>query len=159
MTIEEKLDAMGLVLPAELTVPEGVVLPFSFVRVIDNRAYIAGHSAQNTVGSVAAPFGKLGRELSIEQGYESAKLTALSMLASLKRELGELDRVSAWIKLFGMVNCTPDFEQHPAVINGASHLIIELYGKERGAHTRSAVGMNSLPFNIPVEIEGVVAIR
>ena len=83
---------------------------------------------------------------------------ALSVLGSLKRALGDLDRISAWTRVFGMVNCTPDFAAQPAVINGFSHLILELYGEDRGMHTRSAVGMAALPFNIPVEIEGEVAL-
>ncbi len=98
-------------------------------------------------------------ELSIEQGYDAAKLVALSMLGSLHRELGDLDRIRAWLRLHGMVNCPPDFAQHPAVINGCSDLILALYGPDRGAHARSAVGMSSLPFNMPVEIEALVAIE
>ena len=103
--------------------------------------------------------GKVGADLTEEQGYEAARLVALSMLGSLKRELGSLDRVAAWLKLLGMVNSTPEFNHQPQVINGASDLIIELYGPERGAHARSAVGMASLPFGIPVEIEGEVEIE
>lgn len=159
MTIEEKLQEMNLVLPQAFRTPPDVRLPFSSVRVIGDRAYIAGHGPQNPDGSMAKPGGKLGAALTVEQGYNAARLVALSILASLKRELGDLERVDRWIKLFGMVNCTPDFNQQPAVINGASELIIDLYGMERGTHARSAVGMASLPFDIPVEIEGLVAIR
>jgi len=158
MKIEQKLADMGLVLPAPIKVPEGVVLPFSFVRVRGNRAYIAGHAAQNPDGSIATPFGKVGADITVEQGYTVAKLVGLSILGSLKRELGDLDRVTAWLRLFGMVNCTPDFRHHPAVINGCSDLIIALYGAEIGAHARSAVGMYSLPFGIAVEIEAEVEI-
>ena len=158
MKIETKLSEMGLTLPPAIKVPEGIVLPFSFVRVRGNYAYISGHGAQNPDGTVAPPFGKLGADITIDQGYESAKLVALSILGSLKRELGDLDRITAWLKLLGMVNCTPYFDKHPAVINGCSDLILELFGAEIGAHTRSAVGMSSLPFGIPVEIEGVVEI-
>ena len=158
MEIESKLEKMGLVLPEAVKVPEGVKLPFSFVRVYNDKAYIAGHGPQSPDGTVAGPFGKVGSDLTVEQGYEAARLVALSMLGSLKRELGDLDRIHAWLKVFGMVNCTPDFGQQPAVINGFSDLILELYGAERGAHSRSAVGMASLPFGIPVEIEAVVAL-
>ncbi len=158
MEIEAKLEKMGLVLPPPVKVPGGMKLPFSFVRGHNGRAYISGHGAQKRDGSVAGPFGKVGADLTIEQGYESAKLVALSMLGSLKRELGDLDRVSAWLRVFGMVNCLADFDKHPAVINGCSDFIIELYGTTRGAHSRSAVGMSSLPFNLPVEIEAEVAI-
>jgi hypothetical protein len=107
MKIEQKLEAMGLVLPEPIKVPAGVKLPFAFVRVRGNRAYISGHGPQNPDGSVAPPFGKLGEDVTIEQGYEAAKLTALSILGSLKRELGDLDRVTAWLRLFGMVNARP----------------------------------------------------
>jgi len=158
MEIERKLDKMGLTLPEPVKVPEDMNLPFSFVRVHDGYAYLSGHAAQNPDGGLAEPFGKVGQDVTVEQGYESAKLVALSMLGSLKRELGDLDRIQAWIRVFGMVNCGADFAQHPIVINGFSDLIIELYGQKRGQHSRSAVGMSSLPFNIPVEIEAVVAI-
>lgn len=155
MTIEEKLEEMGLVLPS----PIGGKWSFVPVRVVGNIAYISGHGPQNPDGSLADPLGKVGADLSVEQGAEAARLVALSMLGSLKRELGELERVQSWIKLFGMVNCTPDFDKQPRVINGASDLILELYGEERGAHARSAVGMSSLPFNMPVEIEAMVSIK
>lgn len=158
MEIESKLEKMGLVLPEPVKVPEGVKLPFSFVRIYNNTAYIAGHGPQNPDGTVAGPFGKVGSDLTVEQGYAAARSVALSMLGSLKRELGDLDRVHAWLKVFGMVNCALDFENQPAVINGFSDLILELYGPNRGGHSRSAVGMASLPFSIPVEIEAVVAL-
>jgi len=157
-TIEAKLEEMGLSLPGPFQLPPGVVLPFSLVRVRGNRAFISGHFPQKPDGSVAGPMGKVGADLTEEQGYEAARLVALSILGSLKRELGSLDRVTAWLKLLGMVNSTPEFNHQPQVINGASDLIIELYGPERGAHARSAVGMASLPFDIPVEIEGEVEI-
>jgi enamine deaminase RidA (YjgF/YER057c/UK114 family) len=134
-------------------------LPIAFVRVRGNRVYIAGHGPQNPDGSLAGPFGKVGVDLTVEEGYHAAKLTALSILGSLKRELGDLDRVSVWLRLFGMVNCSTDFDRQPLVINGCSDLILSLYGQERGKHARSAVGMASLPFGIPVEIEGEVEIR
>ncbi len=123
-----------------------------------NKAYISGHSPTNPDGSVAGPFGKVGAELSVEEGYQSARSVGLAILASLKQELGDLDRVVAWLKVHGMVNAAPDFTQHPAVINGFSDLILELYGSEAGQHARSAVGMASLPFGIPVEIEAEVEI-
>lgn len=158
MEIEGRLDEMGLILPPAVKPPPGVVLPFSFVRIHAGIAYISGHGPQNADGAVAGPLGKVGAEVTVEQGYEAAKLVALSMLGSLKRALGDLDRVSAWLRLHGMVNCAPDFAQQPAVINGCSDLILALYGPDRGAHARSAVGMGSLPFNMAVEIEAMAAI-
>jgi hypothetical protein len=92
-----------------------------------------------------SPLGKIGRELTLEEGYEAARLTALGMLGSLKRALGDLDRITAWVRVFGMVNAAPGFDRMPAVINGFSHLILELYGPEVGAHARSAVGLAELP--------------
>jgi enamine deaminase RidA (YjgF/YER057c/UK114 family) len=159
MQIEEKLQALGLVLPEPVALPPGVRLPFAEVRIRGNRAYLAGHGPQNPDGSLAPPFGKVGAQVSVEEGYQAARLTGLSLLASLKRALGDLGRVSAWLRVFGMVNSAPDFTQQPAVINGFSDLILELYGPEAGQHSRSAVGMAALPFDLPVEIEAEVEIR
>ena len=95
----------------------------------------------------------------MEQGYEAARLTGLAILGSLKRELGDLDRIAAWSRVFGMVNSAPGFNQQPAVINGFTDLIIEVFGPEIGRHARSAVGLAELPFGIPVEIEGEVELH
>lgn len=156
--IENRLRALGMTLPEPLQLPAGVTLPFPWVRVIGSRALISGHGPTFADGSLAQPLGKVGGEVTPEQGYVAAKLTGLAILASLKRELGDLDRVSAWVRIFGMVNSAPGFARQPAVINGFSDLIRQLYGAERGAHARSAVGMAELPFGIPVEIEGEVAV-
>jgi len=158
MQIEARLEKLGLTLPPPIVPPPGVRLPFAFVRVRGKRAFIAGHGPQSADGSLAQPRGKLGGEISVEQGYRAARLTALAMLGSLKRELGDLDRVQAWLRVFGMVNSAPTFNQQPAVINGFSDLIVELYGPDAGQHARSAVGMAALPFDIPVEIEAEVEI-
>lgn len=158
MKIEAKLLDLGLELPAPIIIPPGARLPFAFVRVRGNRAFISGHAPQNADGSVARPLGKVGRDLTVEQGYAAARLVALAMLASLQRELGDLDRVTCWLRVFGMVNSAPGFVAQPSVINGFTDLIVELYGAERGAHARSAVGMAELPFEIPVEIEAEVEI-
>jgi enamine deaminase RidA (YjgF/YER057c/UK114 family) len=157
--VEQRLAALGLVLPPPVKPPPGVVLPFQFVRLVGSRAFISGHSAQNPDGSIAGPFGKLGRELTVEQGYAAARLTALSILASLQRALGDLDRIASWGRVFGMVNSAPGFNKQPSVINGFSDLILELYGPEVGAHARSAVGMAELPFDIPVEVEAEVEVH
>jgi hypothetical protein len=154
--IEQRLRELGLILPPPPRPPPGVVLPFQFIRIMGRRALISGHGPQSPDGSFAEPLGKLGREVSVEQGYAAARLTAVSVLGSLKRSLGDLDRVTAWLRVFGMVNCAPGFNQQPSVINGFSDLILELYGPQVGAHARSAVGLAELPFNIPVEIEGEV---
>jgi enamine deaminase RidA (YjgF/YER057c/UK114 family) len=157
MRIEARLEELGLTLPQPLNVP-GMRLPFASVRICGNRAYISGHGPQAPDGSVARPLGKVGKDLTVEEGYQAARLTALAILGSLQHALGDLDRVTAWLKVFGMVNAAPGFTQTPSVINGFSDLILELYGPEAGQHARSAVGMAELPFSIPVEIEAEVEI-
>ena len=153
MRIEARLDEMGLTLHEPAPNPAGVQPRFSRVRVRGNRAYIAGHGPGGDT-----PRGKVGAELTLEQGYEAARQTGLSILSSLKAELGDLDRVSAWLRVLGMVNTASGFNQTPDVINGFTDLIMDLYGDEAGAHSRSAVGMAELPFGIPVEIEAEVEI-
>lgn len=159
MAIEAKLEARGLALPQPLKAPPGVVLPFSWVRVRGNRAFVSGHIALNADGSIAEPLGKVGAELSLEQGRMAAQATGLAILASLKRELGDLDRIAAWLRVLGMVNAAPGFDRFPLVINAFSELILELFGPDVGDHARSAVGMAGLPFGAPVEIEAEVEIR
>ncbi len=159
MRIEERLQLLGLVLPPPPIAPKDVCLPFEFVRIVGHRRAFSGHGPQALDGSFARPLGKLGSEVSLDEGYVAARLTALSILGSLKRKLGDLDRISAWVRVFGMVNSAPGFNSQPSVINGCSDLILEIFGAEVGAHCRSAVGMAELPFNIPVEIEGEVEIR
>jgi enamine deaminase RidA (YjgF/YER057c/UK114 family) len=155
--IEAKLEELGLVLPEPMQVPQGLRLPFAWVRVHGNRAYISGHIALNPDGSVAQPLGKVGTEVSAEEGYQSARLVALAHLASLKRALGDLDRVTAWLRVFAMVNVAPGFNQTPLVTNGYSDLILELYGPEVGMHARSSIGM-MIPLNAPVNCEAEVEI-
>ena len=154
--IEDRLRQRSLVLPQPLVPPPGVVLPFEFVRVVGDRAFVSGHGPQAPDGSVAGPFGQVGTDVTVEQAYGSARLTALSMLASLQRAIGELDRITAWTRVFGMVNSAPGFDRQPSVINGFSDLILDVFGPVVGAHSRSAVGMAALPFGIPVEIEAEV---
>lgn len=158
MIIEGRLRGLGLALPAPVKAPPGVRLPFAPVRIVGDRAYVSGHGPQLPDGTIAGPFGKVGAEVSIEEARAAARLTALSILGSLQRALGDLDLVIAWSRVFGMVASAPGFGQQPSVINGFSDLILELYG-EAGAHARSAVGMAELPFGMPVEIEAEVAIR
>jgi enamine deaminase RidA (YjgF/YER057c/UK114 family) len=157
MRIEEKLHRMGLELPAPFKAPPGIELPFAWVRVRGNRAYVSGHVAVNQDGTMAEPRGKVGADVSAEEGYRSARLVALAHLGSLKRALGDLDRVTAWLRVFAMVNVAPDFNQTPLVTNGYSDLILELYGVEAGTHARSSIGM-MIPFNAPVNCEAEVEI-
>lgn len=154
--IEQRLRDLGIVLPEPLKMPPGVVLPFPWVRVLGTRALISGHGPTNPDGSFAQPLGKVGSDVTPEEAHRAARLTGLAILGSLQRELGSLDRIASWVRVFGMVNSAPGFGSQPAVINGFTDLIIEVFGPSAGAHARSAVGLAELPFNIPVEIEGEV---
>lgn len=158
-TVEDRLRVLGLVLPQPLRLPPGVTLPFPWVRVIGERALISGHGPTNADGSLAEPLGKVGAQVTPEQAYEAARLAGLAILGSLQRELGSLDRIAHWTRAFGMVNSAPGFDRQPAVINGFSDLIIAVFGPERGAHARSAVGLAELPFGIPVEVEAEVELH
>ncbi|EED34999.1 endoribonuclease L-PSP [Luminiphilus syltensis NOR5-1B] len=154
--IAEKLLEMNLKLPGPLKLPPGVKLICPSVRMFDNTAYLSGHGPLNADGTLAQPLGKVGSVLTLEQGIQASQLTTLSMLSSLKDALGSLDRITAWTRVFGMVNSAPGFSQQPQVINAFSELIIELFGPVIGEHSRSAVGMAELPMDIPVEIEAEV---
>jgi enamine deaminase RidA (YjgF/YER057c/UK114 family) len=155
-TPEQRLARLNIRLPAPMKTGN---LPFSLVRVDGDRAFLSGHLPLADDGSIAGPMGKVGGELTAEQGHDAARRVALAMLASLRHTLGDLDRVAAWLKLLGMVNVAPGFTALPGVINGASQVILDVFGPERGAHARSAVGMAELPLGAPVEIEAEVKIR
>ena len=155
--IEAKLDALGLALPEAFKMKQDLRLPFEWVRIRGNRAYLAGHVACNLDGTLAYPIGKVGTDVTSEQGYAAARLVALAHLASLKRALGDLDRVTAWLRVFAMVNVAPGFNETPRVTNGYSDLILELYGPEAGAHARSSIGM-MIPLDAPVNCEAEVEI-
>jgi enamine deaminase RidA (YjgF/YER057c/UK114 family) len=155
--IESRLAELGLRLPEPLKVPPGLRMPFAWVRVRGNRAYVAGHVPLNEDGTLARPLGKVGADVTPEQGYAAARLVALAHLASLKRALGDLDRVTAWLRVFAMVNVAPGFNETPRVTNGYSDLVLELYGPEMGTHARSSIGM-MLPLDAPVNCEAEVEI-
>jgi hypothetical protein len=123
MHAEARLTALGLSLPAPLAVPPSIRLPFTWVRVHGRRAFISGHSPITLDGSLYTPRGKVGQEVSEEEGYAAAKSAGLAVLGSLKRTLGDLDRVTAWLRIVGYVNCAPHFNRTTAVINGSSYLI------------------------------------
>lgn len=159
MTIDERVRELGLVLSEPFRSPSGAGYPFSWVRVRGNRAYVSGHLPLLPDGTLAEPRGKIGEALSIEQGAAAARLVGLAMLGSLQRELGALERITAWLRVLGMVNVSPGTTQLAGVVNGFSELIQEVFGPERGAHSRSAVGMAELPYGVAVEIEAEVEIR
>lgn len=152
MSIESKLSSMGLELPV---LPGSKGIYKSCLRA-GNHVYISGHVSINTDGSFIK--GKLGQDVSDEDGFVAARQCGLAMLTSLKAFLGDLDQVTGVVKLLGMVNATPDYEKHPVVINGCSELFRELWG-EAGVGVRSAVGMGSLPGNVAVEIEGIFEVK
>lgn len=157
MRIEKRLKEMGLVLPAEARPAPGSAPPH-WARVRNGIVYLSGQSARNPDGTPAGPFGKVPSEVSIEAGREAAKGCALSLLATLKREIDDLDRVSAWLSVTAMVNADPGFAQTSAVTNGFSDFILELFGDAVGHHARVSPGMAALPGNAAVVIGATVEI-
>jgi enamine deaminase RidA (YjgF/YER057c/UK114 family) len=148
--VEERLKELGLDLPAEAKVPPGMTIPFQWVRVRGSRAFVSGHGALAADGSPLGPFGKVPSQVSLEDAQASARAATLAMLASLKRAVGELDKVTAWLMVYGNVNADPGYPQTTLVANPASELLVDLYGADAGAHARTAIGMAALPLDLPV---------
>lgn len=146
-TPDQNFDALNLILP-KAPEPMGVYKPF---LQVGNTVYVSGHGTLKSDGTFIV--GKVGDNMTMEEGKLAAKQVGLAMLATLKENLGSLDKIKQVIKVLGMVNCTPDFAEHPFVINGCSELFAAIWGEELGIGVRSAVGMSSLPGAIPVEIE------
>lgn len=146
---DEQFEKSGLTLPPA-PAPGGVYKP---CLIDGNHLYLSGHGPVQNDKSLI--IGRIGRDLTMEEGKDAARQVGLTMLATIKANLGSLNRVKRVIKVLGMVNCTPDFERHPYVINGCSELFAEVWGPDNGVGTRSAVGFGSLPDNIPVEIEAL----
>ena len=153
--VADRLTELGLSLPAPFAPPPGVEFAFDLVRVHGDLAYVSGHLPMD--GDRVLVQGKVDTDVSVEEAYQAARLTGLSILASLKQELGDLDRIRGWVKALGLVNCAPGFSKTPAVVNGFSDLILEIWG-EAGRHSRSAIGAAELPFDMPVEVEAIVEI-
>jgi len=154
--IEDRLAELGLDLPAPFAPPPGVEFPFELVKVHGGLGYVSGHLPVD--GAEVLVSGRVGDGLTVEQGYEAARLVGLSVIASLAATLGELDRVTGWVKALGLVQCAPGFDKPPAVINGFTDLVLEVWGPDAGRHARSAIGAAQLPFDVPVEVEAVVEI-
>jgi enamine deaminase RidA (YjgF/YER057c/UK114 family) len=150
MGAEERLESLGLELPPVMT-PAGSYVP---ARIAGDLIFVSGQGPWSASGLVK---GKVGRDLSVDEARDAARLVGLNLLAVLRSELGSLDRVGSIVKLLGMVNCAPGFNDTPAVINGCSELLLEVFG-EAGRHARSAVGMAELPYDIAVEIELVAEV-
>ena len=151
MSADDKLKSLELP-PAPKAV--GVYKP---ALTIGNMCYTSGHLPVNTDGSLIT--GTVGKDVDQQAGYDAARQAGLTMLATLKSHLGELDKINRVVKIFGMVSCTPDFTQQPAVINGCSELMAELFGDDVGVGTRSAVGVAALPLGVPVEIEAIFELK
>ena len=148
-TPEERVATLGLALPPAPKVM-GTYQP---CLVVGRQAWVSGHGPLLPDGSLVR--GKVGTGPDADAGKQAARQVGLAILATLRATLGSLDRVTRVVKLLGLVNCTPDFEQHPHVINGCSELFAEVWGPDHGVGARSAVGMSSLPMGVPVEIEAV----
>ena len=154
MGAEARLKELGIELPT----PPQPVANYVRARRVGNTLFVSGHGpALDAQGQ--RRHGKVGRELTLDEGYQSARAVGLNLLASLKAEIGDLDQVKQIVKLLGMVNCAPGFDQTPQVINGCSDLLVEVFGQDIGQHARSAVGMAELPSSIPVEIEMIVELQ
>ncbi len=149
--IERRLDALGLALPAPLMPPGN----FQLVKVHNGLAYIAGHGPFD--GPTPLVQGLVGRDLTVDEAYRAARMTALSMLASLKAELGDLDRVTEWIRVVGYVHCEPGFSENATVVDGFSDLIVDLWG-DAGRHARSAPGQGPSPLNVPIIVDAIAAV-
>jgi enamine deaminase RidA (YjgF/YER057c/UK114 family) len=152
MSAEARLKQLGIVLP-NVPTPVANYVPY---RLAGNLLFLSGQGPRDEKGNTLS--GKVGAEISVEEGYKRARLIGLGLLAATRHALGSLDRVEAVLKVLGMVNAVPDFKDHPKVINGCSDLFVEVLG-EAGKHARSAVGMGSLPNQISVEIEAVLAVK
>ena len=153
-TIDARLADLGIALPAAAA-PAANYVPYA---ISGNLVFVAGQIPFKTDGSIEHK-GRLGADYSVDQGYESAKLCGLNIIAQVKAALGDLDRVTRIVKLGGFVQCTPEFTDHPKVINGASDLMVEVFGKEIGGHARFAVGAPALPLGVATEVDAIVEFK
>ncbi|MEW9920813.1 RidA family protein [Marimonas sp. MJW-29] len=157
-TPEERLQQLGLSLPAPTKIPDGLHLPFSFVNLRGERAIFSGHPKNAADGSIGGPFGTVGTDLTTEAAYDEARHIGLTVLANLRAELGTLSRITGWARVFGMVASAPGYTEQHLVLNGFSDLVVDVFGPEIGRHARSAIGVASLPMGFAMEIEGEVLI-
>jgi enamine deaminase RidA (YjgF/YER057c/UK114 family) len=159
MDIERRLADLGLDLPPAMSSPPGTAIPFSWVRVIGDRALVSGHGAVDPDGAPSGPFGPVPSGVSLEQAQASARRATLAVLASLQVALGDLDRISAWVVVNGFVNADPGYARTTLVMNPCSELLLELFGPDAGSHARTAIGVAALPFDLPVVISAEVALH
>ena len=158
-TPEERLNELGLTLPAPTQIPAGLHLPFSLINVRGDRALFSGHPKHDAEGKIAGPFGVVGEDYTTKAGYDEARQIGLCVLANLKAEIGELSRIAGWTRVFGMVTSASGYSEQHLVVNGFSDLVLEVFGSEVGRHARSAIGVSALPMGFAMEIEGEVLLR
>jgi enamine deaminase RidA (YjgF/YER057c/UK114 family) len=152
VSVRDRLRTLGLTLPAVPQMPPGVVTAFSWVRVHSDRVLVSGHGPQNSDGSPAGPFGRVPDEVSLEQAQQSARLAALSVIASVEDAVGDLDAVDAWLSVTGFVQAEPGYARTTAVLNSFSEVVLDVFGASVGAHARTAIGVAALPLNLPVVV-------
>jgi enamine deaminase RidA (YjgF/YER057c/UK114 family) len=157
--IESRLSELGLELPAEVQLPPGVTIPFQWVRVHERRVFVSGHGALAADGSPLGPFGRVPSEVPLVAAQGSARVAALAILAGLRRALGDLERIAAWLMVHGHVNADPGYPQTTAVLNPTSELLIDVFGARVGAHARTAIGVGALPLNLPVIVSAELELR
>ena len=154
--IENRLDELGLTLPSSPKLPPGVTVSFEWVRIRGQRAFVSGHGPLAPDGTPTGPFGKVPSEVPLETAQESARLTALAVIASLKSAIGDLDRIAGWATVSGFVNADPGYAQTTLVLNPFSDLILDVFGPDIGAHARTAIGVAALPLNLPLVVSAEV---
>ena len=159
LNVETRIEQLGLYLPQAAKVPADLVLDFAWSRQHGDRLYLSGHGPQAPDGTVIGPFGHVGAEVTPEQAAEAARLATLAVLGSIKRQVVDLDRIAAWLRVDGFVLVAPGFDRTTNVVNGASRLLAELFGPEIGKHARTAMGVSATPLSCPVIIAAELAIK
>jgi enamine deaminase RidA (YjgF/YER057c/UK114 family) len=155
-SIESRLNELGLTLPASTKLPPAVTVSFEWVRIRGNRAFVSGHPPLAPDGTPAGPYGKVPSEVPLEAAQESARLTALAVIAGLQDAIGDLDRIAGWTMVNGFVNADPGFAQTTLVLNPFSDLILDVFGPDIGAHARTAIGVVTVPLNLPLVVSAEV---
>lgn len=157
--IEDRIAARGLYLPAPIRMPAETAMPFAWARRHRDRVYVSGHGPQAPDGSAAGPFGRVGIEVSPDEARHAARLAMLAVLGTLKRELGDLGRIAAWLRIESFVLSAPGFDRTTGIVGAASELVLDLFGPDIGRHARTAVGVVATPLNSPVVIAAEVALH
>lgn len=157
-TADQRIVELGLTLPDGPKLPPGVTIPFSWVRTYGDRVFVSGHGPLTEAGSPLGPFGRVPDEVSLEEAQASARATALALFAAVRRAIGSLDTVRAWLTVDGYVNASAGYAQTTVVLNPFSELVLDVFGAERGAHARTAIGVAALPLNLPIVVRAQLAI-